>query len=116
MKRIFCLIATLAISARVFSAQPPELDQLKADLIGQSMGGREKCWKFQSPDQIKSLVIKNKSEDSQKRVYTLTLVLQANHSSEIYLAEARVEYSKDTKAAARWKIHHVGLLSISKVP
>ena len=47
-----------------------EVELLKADLIGQCMGGREKCWQFQSLDQIKELAIKNKAEDSQKRLHT----------------------------------------------
>ena len=76
------------------------------------MGGREKCWKFQSRDQIKELVIKNKTEDSQKRVYTIALQLQAGPTSGRYAAEARVEY---TKAGAGWKIKQVGLLSLAKV-
>jgi hypothetical protein len=89
-----------------------EVDQLKSDLIGQYMGGREKCWKFQSRDQIKELVIKNKSEDSQKRVYSIALQLQAGATGGRYAAEARVEYAK---AGAGWKIKQVGLLSIAKV-
>src|ERR1043165_7636625 len=78
-----------------------ESDQLKSDLVGQCMGGREKCWKFQSVDQIKQLVIKNKSEDARKRVYTVALQLQAANVSARYEAEARVEY---TKVGTGWKI------------
>jgi hypothetical protein len=87
------------------------VDQLKSDLIGQCMGGREKCWKFQSRDQIKELVIKKKTEDSQKRVYTIVLQLQAMKASAKYTAEARVEYAK---TETDWKIKQVGLLSLKK--
>jgi hypothetical protein len=76
------------------------------------MGGREKCWKFQSVDQIKELVIKSKTEDAQKRVVTVALQLQATNASAKYAAEARVEY---TNTASGWKIKHVGLLSLRKM-
>ena len=88
------------------------IDQLKSDLIGQCMGGREKCWKFQSADQIKQLIIRNKTEDSRERVFTIGLQLQAAKASGKYAAEARVEY---TKTPAGWKIKNVGLLSLKKI-
>src|SRR5205823_11077590 len=112
MKCMSFLRMVLAASAFAIALQASEVDQLKSDLIGQCMGGREKCWKFQSRDQIKELVIKNKTEDSQKRVYTVALQLQAGPTSGRYAAEARVEY---TKAGAGWKIKQVGLLSLAKV-
>src|SRR5207244_1843539 len=69
---------TMAVAGSLAAAtQASEVEQLKSDLIGQCMGGREKCWKFQSVDQIKALTIQKKTEDSQKRVYTIALQLQA---------------------------------------
>src|SRR5438093_11261740 len=112
MRLISLLMTVVAAGALALSLQASQTDQLKSDLIGQCMGGREKCWKFQSRDQIKELVIKNKTEDSQKRVYTIALQLQAGPTSGRYAAEARVEY---TKAGAGWKIKQVGLLSLAKV-
>ena len=76
------------------------------------MGGREKCWKFQSVEQIKELVVKDKTEDSRKRVYTVALQLQAGKVSAKYSADARIEY---TKTAGGWKIKQVGLLSLRKI-
>src|SRR6266567_8369039 len=102
----------IVAGAFALSLQASEVDQLKSDLVGQCMGGREKCWKFQSADQIKELVIKNKTEDTQKRVYTVALQLQAANASAKYAAEARVEY---TKTGSVWKVKQVGLLSIKKV-
>lgn len=93
-------------------ARAAETDQLKADLIGQSMGGREACWKFQSADQIKGLTIKKKDEDQKKRVYTIALVLQAAKDKPRYAADAQVEYDRTGTA---WKIHHVGLLSLRRM-
>ena len=112
MKFILLLTTIVVAGWLALPAQAAESDQLKSDLVGQCMGGREKCWKFQSRDQIKELVIKNKTEDSQKRVYTIALQLQAGPTSGRYAAEARVEY---TKAGAGWKIKQVGLLSLAKV-
>src|SRR5580765_5198150 len=106
---------TLAIALAGWLALPmqaAETDQLKSDLLGQCMGGREKCWRFQSADQIKELVIKNKNEDAQKRVYTIALKLQAANAPGKYAAEARVEYSR-TKPG--WSIKQVGLLSLKKI-
>src|SRR6266568_137357 len=99
------VLTTMALAVGlVLPMQASEMDQLKSDLVGQCMGGREKCWKFQSADQIKELVIKNKTEDAQKRVYTLAMQLQAANASAKYAAEARVEY---TKTGSVWKVKQV---------
>ena len=112
MKMITWLWTMVVAGSLAAATQASEVDQLKSDLIGQCMGGREKCWKFQSVDQIKTLTIQKKTEDSQKRVYTIVLQLQAAKAGGKYSANARVEY---TKAATGWKIKQVGLLSIRKV-
>ena len=107
------LLTTMMVAGwLVMPIQGAESDQLKSDLVGQCMGGREKCWRFQSVDQIKELVIKNKTEDARKRVYTVTLQLKAASATGKYAAEARVEY---TKAGNAWKIKQVGLLSMKKI-
>ena len=111
--KFISLLMTIAVAGGLaLPMQAAEADQLKSDLVGQCMGGREKCWKFQSLDQIKELVVKDKTEDSQKRVYTVALQLQAAKGSGKYAAEARVEY---VKTAAGWKVKQVGLLSLKKI-
>ena len=112
MKFITLLTTIVVAGWLALPAQAAESDQLKSDLVGQCMGGREKCWKFQSVDQIKELVIKNKTEDARKRVYTVALQLQAANANAKYAAEARVEY---TKTGGAWKIKQVGLLSMKKI-
>src|SRR5213593_4496836 len=100
--KFITLLTTIVVACWLaLPAQAAESDQLKSDLVGQCMGGREKCWKFQSADQIKELVIKSKTEDAQKRVYTVALQLQAANANAKYAAEARVEY---TKTGGAWKI------------
>src|SRR5262249_336704 len=110
MKHLFCLFTLIVALARPTLAA--ETDQLRSDLVGHGMGGREKSWKFQSVDQIKELVVKNKVEEAQKRVYTVALTLQAAKDSAKYSAEARIEYAK---GSAGWQIKQVGLLSLRKV-
>ena len=112
MKRLNFLVIILVACALAVSVCASEVDQLKADLIGHTMGGREKCWKFQSVEQIKELVIKTKTEDPQKRVYTMALQLQAAPRADKYAAQAKVEYWKTDSG---WKIDHVGLLSLKKI-
>jgi|SRR5262245_6986343 len=112
MKHISWLLTLIVSGALALPTPAAETDRLKSDLVGQTMGGREKCWKFQSIDQIKELVIKNKTEDAQKQVYTIALKLQAAKDSAKYNAEARVEYAK---AISGWQIKCVGLLSLKKV-
>jgi spermidine/putrescine-binding protein len=115
MKRISKLMAVMIGAATLtfpgISSASDE-DQLKSDLVGQSMGGREKCWKFQSTDQIKEIKINKKTEDSQKRLYVVALTLQSDKGSGPYAADAQIEYVKD---AAGWKIKQVGLLSMRKM-
>ena len=112
MRRIFLWVTVATAAGVAFSLRASEPDQMKCDLIGQTMGGREKCWKFRSSEHIKELTIQNKTEDSQKRVYTIKLQLEADEACGRYAAEARVEYFR---AATGWKIKHVGLLSLAKV-
>jgi len=111
--KLISLLTMIGLAAWLaLPMQAAESDQLKSDLVGQCMGGREKCWKFQSADQIKELVIKNKTEDTRKRVYTVALQLQAANATGKYAAEARVEY---TKTGSVWKVKQVGLLSMKKI-
>lgn len=106
---LLTVVLTLGLA---LGAGAAETDQLKADLIGQTMGGRETSWKFQSADQIKALTIEKKDEDLRKRVYTIALELQAANDKPRYAAEAQVEY---TRTGTGWKIHHVGLLSLRQM-
>lgn len=112
MKRMILLMTMMIAGVLAPAVQTSEGDQMKFDLIGHTMGGREKCWKFQSVDQIKKLVIKRKSEEAQERVYIVALQLQAGGTTDKYAAEARVEYAK---TAGEWKIREVGLLSLARI-
>jgi len=112
MKSKSIFIATVLALGLALGAHAAEADQLKSDLIGQTMGGRENAWKFRSTDQIKALTIQKKDEDLKKRVYKVALELQAAKDTPRYAAEAQVEY---TRTGTGWKIHHVGLLSLRRM-
>lgn len=112
MKKFSCLLALSLAGALALSAQAPTTEQMKSDLLGQTMGGRERCWKFQSVDQIKELTIKNQTENARQRIYIVALQLQATNAPAKYAAAARVEY---TKTDAGWKLQQVGLLSLKRI-
>ena len=111
MKHKLWLMTLLLSGALMQAGAVIEEKQLKADLIGQCMGGREKCWTFQSPDQIKELLIKSRNETAEGLVFTIGLQLQATDTAPPYAAEARVEYARD---GTGWKFKYVGLLSLAK--
>jgi hypothetical protein len=109
---IFALALFTAVASLAHAEQTTEVEQLKSDLIGHTMGGREMSWQFQSADQIKDLIIHTKTETAQKRTYVITLELQDPRVPGKYKAEARVLYEKtDT----RWQIESVGLMSMVKI-
>src|SRR5260370_36209718 len=112
MKRFSYLTIILLAGALTLFAQTPTAEQMKADLIGQTMGGRHECWKFKSVDQIKELTVKGKTGDAQRQIYTVALQLEAMPGCGAYAAEARVEY---TKTDTVWKVKQVGLLSLKKI-
>ena len=109
------LIFAPITSMTAVSGQPDpaaEVQQLKANLIGQTMGGREKTWKFQSLEQIRDLVITHKAEAGPLRLYSITLELQDPRVTGKYRAQAQVRYEKvDT----RWAIESVRLTSMTKL-
>ena len=112
MKNFFfaLVISMLAVNGQ---AEPfAEVAQLKTDLIGHTMGGREKTWKFQSVDQIKDLVITDKTETGPLRTYFITLELQDPRAAGKYRAQAQVRYKK---AATQWALQSVGLTSMTKI-
>lgn len=105
-------VAEVALAGLPVSVRADEADRLKSDLIGHCMGGREKCWKFQSPEQIKKLEIRQQTDDGARRVYVVALELRAAKGEGRYAAEARIEY---VKSAGNWKIKQIGLLSLIKI-
>lgn len=112
MKIFSWVMAMWLAGSLVVPAQTPTAEQIKSQLIGQTMGGRHRCWKFQSTDQIKELTIKDKTEKANQCTYIIALRLQATNAPAQYTAEARVTYSK---TAAGWTLNQVGLLSIEKM-
>jgi hypothetical protein len=112
MKKYLSLSGLLLGAALTLSAQTPTAQQMKTDLIGHTMGGRQSSWKFQSTDQIKQLTIKNETNNAHQCIFTIALLLQATNAPARYAADARVEY---THTASGWKLNQVGLLSLKKL-
>ena len=110
------LIAGVTVHAAAAERMKPaigsEVEQVKSALVGKVMGGREKCWKFESVSQIKELVIRNRKELAQKRLYSVALTLQDARVPGLYKAEAEITYEK---VDSEWQINVVGLKSLRKV-
>ena len=90
-----------------------EANQLKADLIGHTMGGRESTWKFQSVHQIKDLTVTGRIESNASKEYFVTLVLHDDKVQGTYLSDAKITYQKGING--KWKVVSVGELSIKKL-
>lgn len=86
--------------------------RIKRDLIGQTMGGKEKSWKFQSVDQIKDFVIKDKINRGDEEIYVVCMVLHDDRVKDVYQSDARIIYKLED---GQWKIKSVGLLDIKKI-
>ncbi len=92
--------------------QPALEDRIKSDLIGCTMGGREKCWRFQSADQIKDLVVRGERREGHMLVYEITLTLRDPRAGGEYRAEAEAMYEEIDGA---WRLRCVGLRSLVKM-
>ena len=109
---IFVLFLLLTVGGSLHAQQSREIEALKSELVGHCMGGREKCWKFQSIHQIKQLVINKKTDDGKRRVDSITLELEDPRTPGRYKADAQLEYEK---VKGEWKVKHVACLSLMKV-
>ena len=110
MKAVIVILSFALIVGYAF--QGWEGERIKSDLIGRMLGERETGLIFQSRSQIKELLINDKREDEQQRVYSITLTLQDPRVPGLYKAEADVTY---TKVDSRWEVEDVGLKSLIKV-
>ncbi len=112
MQFIFGLTFPCSAAELTKPALSPEAEQMKSDLVGHVMGGREKSWKFESVSQIKELVINKRKEEPKKRVYSVTLTLHDSQVPSVYKAEAEVTYEQ---VGSKWEVKVVGLKSITKI-
>lgn len=114
MRRPIHLVALVSslILLLAFAFQSTEVEKLKTDLVGHSMGGREKGWKFQSTSQIKELVINDSTVVADKKVYDITLKLGDPRVPWEYEAKAEVTYEK---VDSEWKLQVVGLKALKKI-
>lgn len=103
------VIVLLSLALLVGSAfQGWENEQLKNDLIGALVGEGVSG----SRSHIKELLINDKREDGQHRIYSITVTLKDPRVPGVYEAEADVTY---TKVDSRWEVEGVGLKSLEKI-
>lgn len=88
-----------------------ETEQVKYDLIGQTTGGREKAWKFQSVDQIKKINIDKTIIDGKSKIQIVSMTLHDDRVRESYDATVKITYKCVDNS---WKIKSVGLLYIKQ--
>lgn len=82
---------------------PPTVEQIKRDLIGHTMGGREKSWYFSSVDQIESIrILKHTTHTT-----TIELILKSS-TGKRFLARALLMYRLN-------KLMYVGELYIEQL-
>jgi hypothetical protein len=92
--------------------QEQRIAEMKSDLVGHTMGGREEGWKFQSVSQIKELTIEEEKEEDGERICTVELRLSDPRVKGTYEAKAKLTYKK---VGGEWKLDTVGLLSMKRV-
>ena len=108
MKRILLIsLLFVLLTNCATNRQLSEVDRIKCDLIGQTMGGREKSWKFQSVEQIKDFKINRTIDDGENKIYIVSMLLHDNRVSESYNTDAKITYEKG-------KLKSVGLLYIAQ--
>lgn len=111
MTRFVALIC-IPLFTSIVPAESAETELSKSDLVGHRMGGREKSWQFRSAEQIKSMVIQNKTDEGSRRIYRVTLELQDPDSPGTFKADALV---RGETVGAAFRVESVGLISIVRV-
>jgi hypothetical protein len=109
---IVVLLAGGPLVQQSISESESRREEIKSDLVGHKMGGREEGWKFQSVSQIKELTIDDTKEEANARVLTVTLRLEDSRVSGAYQAKALLTYEKE---GSDWKLESVGLLSMKRL-
>lgn len=108
------LLAIVGVGASAFAAstEPISADRLRSDLVGHSMGGRERGWMFQSREQIQDLVIQRIHETEESCTAEFSCLLQDPRVPWTYEAEAVATYHRIDDA---WVLWTVGMRTLHKV-
>lgn len=103
MKKLLLFFVAGALASALLAGCKSSLQvDIRHDLIGHTMGGREKTWKFQSESQIEQLLITG----IEGRTYFATLILRGEGR---YIADVKIVYN------TAGQIESVGLLYIKKL-
>lgn len=110
---VLAATAWLAVSlAQAEPASSMEAAVLRDDLIGHTMGGRERAWHFQGPEQIHDLQIESVEQGDDERCVRFTCTLRDERVPGGFAATAQADYRQEDGA---WVLRTVGLLSMRKV-
>ena len=91
----------------------PTTDQVKADLLGQTMGNIfSGGWKFESLAEFEELKIVNKRQESNVLEYEVDMRLRDIDKGNLYIAEALIVYRK---TGDTWQIASISKKSLQKI-
>jgi hypothetical protein len=112
MQSITKLLLVLVFMFPTASARAGDVENISRDLVGHSMGGRARCWRFQSETQIRGLVVLDQTHSGEQRSYTIRCTLRDPRVRQPYEAKAIVRYRR---IDSEWRVESVGLISMVKV-
>lgn len=112
MRLITKLLLALVFMVPATSVRAGNVEDITRDLVGHSMGGRARCWRFQSETQIRELRVRDQTDSGDQRTYTIHCTLRDPRVGQTYEAEAVVRYRR---VDSEWRIESVGLISMAKV-
>jgi hypothetical protein len=89
---IICLVTTSAACHLV--SPEPDVEQIKSDLIGETISQGEMSWYFAALSEFKEVTIVDKIREGDTIEYNLTLELQDVFTEKMYTAEILLIYKR----------------------
>ncbi len=92
----------------------PDSNQIKADLIGQSMRdiSTSQGWFFESPSEFKEFTINNKHKKGKLLEYNITMLLQELKTGKQFRAQALIIYRKE---GSEWQLINIVSQSLQEI-
>lgn len=110
--KVLVCAALAAFVLLVGCSKSPDTEQIKTDLIGQTMGSMFGGWKFESLSEFQELKINNKKQQGELIEYDISMRLKDTNSGKEYRAEALRVYKKVDGA---WKIASISRKSFEPI-
>ena len=112
MSKVKVFVAVAVIMLMVGCSKAPDTQQIKTDLIGQTMGSMFGGWKFESLAEFQELTINNKNQQGDIIEYDVNMLLKDTNSGKMYRAESMIVYKK---IDGSWKIASVSKKSLKQL-